>query len=204
MPVFAERGLLPAGLSDLLPPEAENEARIVAGLMTCVAAHGYARVKPPMVEFEDALLAGAGAALGRHTFRVMDPVSQRMMGLRADMTVQIARIATSRLRSQPRPLRLCYAGEVLRVKGDDLRPERQFGQVGVELIGAAFAAADAEAIAVAATSLQAIGVRDLTIDLSSPRLVPAILDAHGLVEDRRPALREALDRKDVAASGRPP
>src|SRR5690606_35936945 len=102
------------------------------------------RVKPPLIEFEDGLLSGPGAAVAADTFRLMDPVSQRMMAIRADMTLQVARIAATRLRNQPRPLRLSYAGQVLRVAGTQLRPERQFGQAGVELIGAACPAADAE------------------------------------------------------------
>src|SRR3546814_10103925 len=76
----------------------------------------------------------------------MDPVSQRMMGLRADMTPQVARIATTRLKKAPRPLRLCYGGQVLQVRGSQLRPERQFAQAGIELIGAPEGAGDAEAV----------------------------------------------------------
>jgi ATP phosphoribosyltransferase regulatory subunit len=89
--------LLPAGLRDLLPPEAETEAASVEALMEVFAAHGYQRVKPPLLEFEDSLLAGSGAAVAEQIFRLMDSESQRMMGLRADTTPQVARIATTRL-----------------------------------------------------------------------------------------------------------
>jgi ATP phosphoribosyltransferase regulatory subunit len=198
MTEFARRALLPAGLRDMLPPEAEFEARVVERLMATLAAHGYERVKPPLVEFEDSLLADSGASMAPHTFRLMDPVSQRMMGLRADMTLQVARIAATRLKALPRPLRLSYAGQVLRVKGDDLRPERQFGQVGAELIGCDEAAADAEAVLLAAAALGSVGAANLSIDLSSPKLVPAVLAAHGMAAAPR-RLREALDRKDSAA-----
>src|SRR5689334_19817090 len=101
--------LLPAGIYDLLPPEAETEARVVAQLMAVLAAHGYERVKPPLVEFEESLLSGPGAAMANATFRMIDPVSHRMIGLRADMTPQVARIAAARLGNAPRPLRLSYA-----------------------------------------------------------------------------------------------
>ena len=111
--------------------------------------------------------------MGRYTFRLMDPVSQQMMGLRADITMQIARIAASRLTNSPRPLRLCYAGDVFRVKGAQLRPERQFTQVGFELIGAPSAAADVEAVLLAAGALRDAGVQRLSVDLSSPTLVPS-------------------------------
>ena len=129
------RGLLPAGLADLLPPDAAREARAIDVAIERFAAFGYERVKPPLVEFEESLLGGPGAALASQTFRLMDPVSQRMMGVRPDMTVQVARIAVTRLKHEPRPLRLSYGGNVIRVRGNALKPERQFAQVGAELIG---------------------------------------------------------------------
>ncbi|MDP1749571.1 MAG: ATP phosphoribosyltransferase regulatory subunit, partial [Reyranella sp.] len=137
--------------------------------------------------------------LGPQTFRLMDPVSQRMMGVRPDMTVQVARIAVTRLKHEPRPLRLSYGGNVIRVRGSALKPERQFAQVGTELIGVDSAEADAEAVLLAVDALRAIGVADLTVDLNLPTLVAAV--AAGL---KQPAetlrrLRRALDRKDEAA-----
>ena len=189
------KALLPAGLQDLLPPEAAREARVVESLQACFAAQGYERVKPPLIEFEEALLSGAGAALAHQTFRLMDPVSQRMMGLRADITTQVARIAASRLAAAPRPLRLCYAGQVLRIRGSQLRPERQFGQAGAELVGAETAAAEAEVILLAWEALAGLGVVGLSVDLTLPTLVPGLMAELGLAQ---PELRHALDRKDAA------
>jgi ATP phosphoribosyltransferase regulatory subunit len=194
-------GLLPTGMNDLLPPEAEIEAQVVAQLMATLAAHGYERVKPPLVEFEETLLSGAGAAMANATFRMMDPASHRMIGVRADMTPQIARIAASRLAAAPRPLRLSYAGQVLRVTGSEIRPERQVGEVGAELIGAPGPAADVEAIAVAGEALAAIGVPHLSVDITLPTLVPAVAEAYGIVGAHAAALRAALDHKDIAAVG---
>ncbi len=204
MTELERKALLPAGLRDVLPPFAAFEADVIERLMARFAASGYDRIKAPLVEFEDGLLSGPGAAMTAETFRLMDPVSQRMMGVRADITPQIARIASTRLGAAPRPLRLGYSGEVLRVKGTQLRPERQFAQVGAELIGAESAAADAEIIVLAVDALGAVGVTELTVDLTIPPLVPALLDAAGIQEDSRAALREALDHKDaatVAATG---
>jgi ATP phosphoribosyltransferase regulatory subunit len=194
--------LLPAGLYDLLPPEAEIEAEVTARLMGVLAAHGYERVKPPLVEFEETLFAGAGAAMASDTFRTMDPISHRMVGVRADMTPQVARIAATRLAHKPRPLRLSYAGQVLRVKGSQMRPERQVGQAGAELIGAGGPAADVEVIAVAGAALKAVGVPALSVDLTLPTLVPAIAEAYGIAGERAAALRDALDHKDAAAVAR--
>jgi ATP phosphoribosyltransferase regulatory subunit len=191
--------LLPAGLRDLLPPEAETEASAVEALMDVFAAHGYQRVKPPLLEFEDSLLAGSGGAVADQTFRLMDPDSQRMMGVRADTTPQVARIATTRLAAAPRPLRLSYAGQCLRVRGNQLAPERQIAQAGIELIGDDSPAADAEIVLVAAESLAAVGLTRVSFDLTLPTLVPALLEDADITGAERAALARALDRKDAAA-----
>src|SRR5215470_307739 len=190
------RGLLPAGLADLLPPDAAREARAIDTAIERFAAWGYERVKPPLVEFEESLLGGPGAALASQTFRLMDPVSQRMMGVRPDMTVQVARIAVTRLKHEARPLRLSYGGNVIRVRGSTLKPERQFAQVGTELIGVDSAEADAEAVLLAVDALQAIGVADLSVDLNLPTLVAAVGSGVQLPADTLGGVRRALDRKD--------
>lgn len=193
------RGLLPAGLGDLLPPDASREARAIDVAIERFAAFGYERVKPPLVEFEESLLGGPGAALAPQTFRLMDPVSQRMMGVRPDMTVQVARIAVTRLKHEPRPLRLSYGGNVIRVRGSALKPERQFAQVGSELIGVDSAEADAEAVLLTVDALRAIGVADLTVDLNLPTLVAAVAAGLKQPDEVVARLRRALDRKDEGA-----
>jgi ATP phosphoribosyltransferase regulatory subunit len=196
---FSPPGLLPAGLMDLLPPEAEQEAALVEALMEGFARYGYERVKPPLLEFEEGLLAGSGAAVAEQTFRLMDPVSQRMMGLRADTTPQVARIAATRLGLQARPLRLCYSGQVLRVRGSELAPSRQLPQAGIELIGGAAPEADAEVALVAAEALARVGVTGITLDVTLPRMAHTLLDAAGVSPALAERLVRALDRKDAAA-----
>ena len=191
---YADRALLPAGLRDILPPAAAHEADVVRRLLAAFAAQGYQQVKPPLIEFEESLLAGGGGATAGHSFRVMDPVSQRMMAVRADFTPQVARIATTRLANAARPLRLSYAGQVLRVKGSQLRPERQSAQAGFELIGPVAAAADAEVIILAAQALLDLGMREVSVDLSLPRLGALVVG-----ENFPEGLRDALDHKDAAA-----
>ncbi len=191
--------LLPAGLRDLLPPDAETEASAVEAIMDLFAAHGYQRVKPPLIEFEDSLLAGSGLAVADQTFRLMDPDSHRMMGLRADTTPQVARIATTRLGHAPRPLRLSYAGQCLRVRGSQLAPERQVAQAGIELIGCDSPEADAEIVLVGAEALATVGLTRPSFDLTLPNLSPALLDDAGITGAERAALSRALDRKDAAA-----
>ncbi|WP_420562246.1 ATP phosphoribosyltransferase regulatory subunit [Thalassobaculum sp.] len=195
----AQTALLPAGFRDILSPNAANEARLIDRMMSTAIGHGYLRVKPPLIEFETSLLQGPGAATAERVFRLMDPISQRMMGLRADMTAQAARIATTRLKNAPRPVRLCYAGEVLRTTANQLNPEREVVQVGAELIGSPTAEADAEIILVAIESLRAVGVERISLDLMVPTLVPSVLAKLGLPAKPLSALRQAIDRKDVAA-----
>lgn len=197
MTAGTKAALLPAGLVDVLPPLAAFEARAVEQLIATFASYGYDRIKPPLLEFEETLLAGPGAALAGDTFRLMDPLSQRMLAMRSDMTTQVARIASSRLAHWPRPLRLSYAGQVVRVRGSQLRTERQFGQVGAELFGAATPWADVEMVLMATSALAALGVGRLSVDLGLPTLVPSILTARGI--DTSETLQAALHRKDVTA-----
>jgi len=198
MPEASSTTLLPTGLQDLLPPEAAHEAALIERLMRELSAHGYERVKPPLLEFETGLFAGVGAETASQAFRLMDPVSQKMVALRADQTPQVSRIARSRLVNAPRPLRLCYAGQVLRIQGSQLRPERQFAQVGAELIGTLDAAADAEVVLLAARAATMAGARKPTVDLCVPTVVKRICDAHGVVGEAMTRLRAALDHKDVS------
>jgi ATP phosphoribosyltransferase regulatory subunit len=192
-------GLLPAGLRDALPPYAAWEAAVIERLLAHFARHGYQRVEPPLIEFESTLLEGTGQALAPEMFRLMDPLSQRMMGLRTDMTLQVARIAGTRYRDAARPLRFSYAGPVLRVRGSQLRPERQFAQAGVELIGAGEPAADIEVALLAAGALRALGLADLSLDLTHPKLALGVAEGLGLDKAGAEAARLALDRKDAAA-----
>lgn len=191
--------LLPSGLRDTLPPEAEQESAVTERLLAAFRQNGYRQVSPPMVEFEVSLLTGPGAAMTHRTFRLVDPASQRTLAVRADITPQVARIAGTRLSLWPRPLRLSYHGSVLRVTGDQLRPDRQFRQAGIELIGSGSIAADVEVITVPVEALTARGVDGLTVDLNLPSLAPAIAPALTAGDSRAAELREALNRKDQAS-----
>ncbi len=201
-PSASSPALLPAGLRDLLPPDAEAEALGVEALMAVFSAHGYERVKPPLLEFEDSLLSGSGSAIAEQTFRLMDPDTHRMMGLRPDMTPQVARIAATRLVNAPRPLRLSYAGACVQLHGGALSSDRQVSQAGIELIGPDTPEADAEIVAVGAEALAALGLQRISFDLTMPPLAPALIEAGGVPDVDRPALLRALDRKDAAAVDR--
>ncbi len=198
----ANPALLPAGLRDLLPPDAEAEAASVGAMMAVFAGHGYERVKPPLLEFEDSLLAGSGAAVAEQTFRLMDPGTHRMMGLRPDMTPQVARIATTRLTNAPRPLRLSYAGACVQAQGTALVGDRQIAQAGIELIGPDSPQADAEIVVLGVQALSAVGLTRFSFDLTLPPLASTLIEEAGLDPAARPALLHALDRKDAAEVSR--
>ncbi len=191
----SQKGLLPAGLSDILYPSAQIQAKTIEKLLDVFSNFGYMRVKPPLVEYEDSLLSGGpGTVLKDSTFRIMDPLSQKMMALRSDVTAQISRIASTRLLHLPRPLRLSYSGDVLRVKGDSFNMERQKTQVGAELIGPQSELIDAEIILMCSQALKSIDINGITIDLNLPFLREYFLNdvSYPLKEQ----INEAIDRKD--------
>jgi ATP phosphoribosyltransferase regulatory subunit len=181
--------LLPTGFRDRLPPEADASARLVRSILDCVAGYGYERVQPPLAEFEAGLSGG-----GRDRLRFVDPVSGETMAVRSDITGQIGRIATSRMGHHPRPLRLSYAGPVVKLRATQLRPEREMMQVGAELIGLDSVAAVSEIIIVAVEALKAAGVEGITLDLTLPSLID-VLAPEGDTE----RLKARLDAKDIAA-----
>ena len=190
--------LLPSGFVDVLQGDAEKEARAISKMMDVFYGYGYERVKPPLVEFEESLLApGPGAALSQETFRMMDPASHRMMGLRSDITPQIARIARSRLADAPRPLRLTYANDVLRTRGSQQRLERQFCQVGCEIVGSGHDDAYVEIGTIALLALDAVNVPDVTIDLAAPRLLDQLLDDFDVPETQHAGIYEAVRKRDI-------
>jgi ATP phosphoribosyltransferase regulatory subunit len=191
--------LLPPGFYDVLAPAAEESASAIEKLMQHFAAHGYQRVEAPLMEFEETLLSGPGSALTSSTFRAMDPLSQRMLGLRTDHTLQIGRIAQSRMAGEARPLRLSYAGPVVSALSAGIDAARQKMQVGVELIGSMEAEADAEAIMLGVSALAALGVKDVTVDLLLPTLMPAVAEEYGMTAEVREKLHQALDHKDETA-----
>ena len=194
------RGLLPQGLADTLAPDAAREAAASEALIAHFARWGYERVHPPLLEFEEALAAFADGGRLPDMFRLLDPESRRVMVLRSDITLQIARLAATRLVDAPRPLRLAYAGPVLKVRGSALQPSRQFRQVGIELIGTESPRADREIARLALAALAGLGIAGLVIDVVCPPLLAALLDAWGLEGERRARLLRLVDVKDLAGA----
>ncbi len=191
--------LLPPGCYDLLPPYARQESELSHALLSVFESFGYEQVSPPLLEYSDSLLSGRRNALSTQIFRVMDTTAQKIMGIRADITLQIARIAITRLSQAPRPLRLCYNGLILRMQGEQLKKDRQLHQAGIELIGAGSAEADAEIILVAAVALKKAGVNKISIDLNLPGIVGSLLADEKFSSDELQYLLAAVAHKDVSA-----
>jgi len=190
------KALLPAGFHDLLYPDAKTQHNIVVTICKCFEEHGYRKVEPPVIEFEESLFSEAGEALSNKTFRLMDPSSHKMMGVRADMTTQVARIATTRLINEPKPIRLSYSGDVFRVKGEGLYAERQFMQAGVELIGAQSPQSDAQVVLVTAEALKEASIDGLCIDFTIPGMIEIVLDDIKITGKDREDLITAISKKD--------
>lgn len=192
------RDLLPEGLEDRLPQAAACEARVTRAVLDVMHGHGYDRVRPPLIEFEASLAGRMAGVQPRRMFRFVDPASLRTLALRSDITVQVGRMAATSLAGQARPLRLCYSGQVVTIKGDGLDPTREKLQLGAEMIGSDSAAAVAEIVSLAIEALEAAGATGISVDFTLPDLVDT-LAAHEfpLASDRIEAVRAELDAKDA-------
>ncbi len=204
--IDSDPDLLPEGLEDRLPAAAATGARVTRAILDCLDSHGYDRVVPPLIEFERGLAGRMAGVEPRRMFRFVDPASLRTLALRSDITPQIGRIAETRLAAAPRPLRLCYAGQVATIRGDGLDPTRERLQCGAELIGSDTVAAAAEIARVAILALEAAGAGAVSIDFTLPDLVDTLAaTALPLVPGAIEAVRRELDSKDagglVAAGG---
>lgn len=193
-----DRDLLPEGLGDRLPPQAAAATRLKRAALDVMAGHGYDRVQTPLIEFEKSMASRMAGVQPRRMFRFVDPSSLRTLALRSDMTVQVGRIAATALAEAPRPLRLCYSGQVATIKGDGLDPARDRLQIGAELIGSDTVAAAGEVVALAIEALQAAGASGISVDFTLPDLVDTLAaEACPLPPDRIEAVRRELDSKDA-------
>ncbi len=190
--------LLPVGLEDALPGRARKITSAMRAVLDAMDGHGYDRVRPPLVEFEQSLAGRMDGVATRRMVRFTDPDSLRTLALRSDITVQIGRIAATGMATAARPLRLCYAGDVAFLSASQLDPARQRLQMGAELMGANSVAAASEIVSVAIDALTAAGVTNISVDFTLPDLVDALADeAMPLATDQRDAVRRELDTKDA-------
>lgn len=189
---------LPEHIEDVLPQDAqklERARRVALDLFRC---HGYELVVPPLLEYVDSLLSGSGHDMDLATFKLVDQLSGRTMGIRADTTPQVARIDAHVLNRQG-VSRLCYAGSVLHTLPSGLGKSRQPFQAGAELYGHAGLEADIEIQQLMIDALEAIGVKAAQLDIGHPAIFRALVDLSGVTPATAEAMFVATEAKDIPA-----
>lgn len=189
--------LLPENLEDVLPPQAWKLEGLRRALLDHFHARGYELVIPPMIEYLDSLLSGTGTDLDLKTFKLVDQLSGRLMGVRADITPQVARI-DAHLLGHNAVNRLCYAGSVLHTQPDGYHRSREPIQLGAELYGEAGPKADLEIAQLMLDGLAATGLQDLQLDLGHVAIYRALAAQAGLNDEAEHALFEALQSKNAS------
>lgn len=190
--------LLPEFIEDVLPAEAARMEQMRRALLDLFHLHGYQLVIPPMLEYLESLTTGAGHDLDLATFKVVDLLTGRLMGVRADITPQTARIDAHLLNRQG-VTRLCYAGSVLRTRPDGLAQTREPLQVGAELFGHVGVESDIEIQRLLVEGLQAVGITGLQIDFSHVGIFRCLVQRSGMTEQQEQSLLAALQGKDKSA-----
>jgi ATP phosphoribosyltransferase regulatory subunit len=189
-----ERWLLPDGIEEILPDEARRLERLRRRLLDLLSLWGYEMVMPPLIEYLDALLTGTGRDLDLQTFKLTDQLTGRLMGVRADMTPQAARIDAHYLKRE-RPVRLCYVGSVLRTRPDEFAGSRELLQLGAELFGHPGPESDVEIVRLMLATLESAGAPNLHLGLGHVGVFRGLANEARLSEELEGELFEALQRK---------
>lgn len=190
--------LLPEFIEDVLPAEAARIETLRRTLLDLFKVHGYQYVIPPMLEYMESLITGVGHDLDLATFKVVDQLTGRLMGVRADMTPQAARIDAHLLNHQG-ITRLCYAGSVLRTKPDGLAQTREPLQLGAELYGHAGIASDIEIQRLLVKALQALGIDQVHMDFSHVNVFGSLIESSQINPQLEKDLYAALQSKDQSS-----
>ena len=191
-----DQWLLPEGIEEVLPPEAWRLECARRELLDLFDRWGYDLIMPPLIEYLESLLTGAGNDLDLQTFKVTDQLTGRMMGIRADITPQAARIDAHPLRRDAAS-RLCYLGTVLHTRPDGFAGSRSPLQVGAELFGHAGVESDVEILSLVLESLSLLEIADVHVDLGHVGIFRALAADAGLAKSRENDLFEALQRKAI-------
>ena len=189
--------VLPDHIADVLPSEARHIEEIRRDLLDMARCYGYELVMPPLIEHLESLLSGTGQALDLQTFKLVDQLSGRMMGLRADCTPQVARI-DAHLLNRAGVTRLCYCGPVVHTRPSGPHATREPLQFGAELYGHTGLEADLEILTLAVDSLKAARVDNIGVDLADARIVQALLEGVQLPATEMANLHAALTAKDAS------
>ena len=190
----SNRWLLPEGIEEVLPQQARQLEAMRRSLLDLFQSWGYDLVMPPFIEYIESLLTGTGNDLDLQTFKLTDQLTGRMMGVRADMTPQVARIDAHHLKSSA-PTRLCYLGTVLHTRPGGFAGSRSLLQVGAELFGHAGIESDVEVLSLMVQTLKQTGVENLYLDLGHVGIYRGLVEQAGLEPEQEAILFDALQRK---------
>lgn len=190
--------LLPEYIEDILPGEARRIEQVRRRILDDFAVHGYELVMPPLLEYVDSLLTGTGHDLDLQTFKLVDQLSGRMLGVRADITPQVARI-DAHLLNRDGITRLCYAGSVLRTLPDGLNRTREPLQIGAEIYGHRGIESDVEVQRLMLRALQLAGVREVSLDIGHVAIFRALLRRAKVSRGLEAELFQAMQAKDAPA-----
>ena len=193
------RWLLPEHIEDVLPAEARAIERLRRAILDLFEVHGYELVAPPLLEYVESLLSGTGRDLELVTFKLVDQLSGRMMGVRADHTPQVARIDAHLLNRQG-VTRLCYCGSVLHTVPAGMTKMREPIQIGAELYGHAGIEADVEIVRLMIAALETAGLRKLHVDIGHPMVYRALASGVELETEKSEPLFHAVQQKDAPAA----
>lgn len=192
----SDRWLLPDGVDELLPPEAWKVELLRRNLLDTYSRYGYELISPPLIEYLDSLLTGTGNDLDLQTFKLTDQLTGRMMGVRADITPQVARIDTHLLKGVS-VNRLCYVDTVLHTRPAHMLTNRSPLQIGCELFGEAGVAADIEVIALMLETLYLSGIQKVHIDLAHVGIYQGLIESSALGKSVESRVFDALSRKSI-------
>jgi ATP phosphoribosyltransferase regulatory subunit len=189
---------LPDHIADVLPSEARHIEELRRLCLDTARVFGYELVIPPLMEHIESLLSGTGSSLDLQTFKMVDQLSGRTLGLRVDTTPQVARI-DAHLLNRVGVTRLCYCGPTLHTRAPGPYATREPLQLGAEIYGHAGLEADLEILQLALQCLQSSDISSFHVDLSDARILPALLREQGLSSSQQEAIAQALSSKDISA-----
>ncbi len=191
----------PRGTKDFLPRDAQRKRWVEETLLGLFKLWSYREIVTPTMEFSDAVSAGDVTGLARNLYRFFEREGD-LLALRPDATTPVARVVATRLRDQPKPIRLCYSANVFRYAEPQAGRRREFYQAGVELVGSSSYLADAEVVALAVKALKAVGLKDFRVDIGQIDYYDGIIQHGALSPEDRRSIRIALLKKDYVALGK--
>ena len=195
-----KRWLLPDGVQETLPPDALAVESLRHEILRLFHGWGYDLVMPAIIEYRESLLTGTAHALDTRTFALVDQLSGKQMGVRSDMTPQVARIDAHLLRDDARHhrvSRLCYCGHLLHAIGDGIHSSRTPIQIGAEIFGADSISADVEVVSLMVATLHAVGLQDISLDLGHVGIFRSLVKNTGLDAEQENRLFDMLQRKSI-------